>query len=183
VSIKITSFLLPGRTYIFDNDDPQGTLRVFRTDVLDGFDPDQFVTKQIFYSSTDGARIPMFVLHRCGLELNGKNPLLLYGYGGFNISLTPSFSPSRLVFLGDYDGIVAIPNIRGGGEYGQKWHDAGRRASKQNCFTDFIEAARCLHAGGYGSPATTCIMGGSNGGLLVQVPQVYHWACMEIRLW
>jgi prolyl oligopeptidase len=167
VSFKITSFLLPGRTYIFDIQDPEGTLRVFRTDHLDGFDPDQFVTKQHFFDSPDGTKIPMFVLHRSGLELTGKNPLLLYGYGGFNISLTPSFSPSRLVFLGDFNGVVAIPNIRGGGEYGQKWHDAGRRANKQNCFTDFIAAAKFLHAGGYGSPSSTCIMGGSNGGLLV----------------
>lgn len=167
VSFKITSFLLPGRTYLFDISDPCGTLRVFRTDQLEGFDPDQFVTKQLFYASPDGTKIPMFVLHRNGLELNGQNPLLVYGYGGFNNSLTPSFSPSRLVFLGDFNGIVAIPNIRGGGEYGQTWHDAGRRANKQNCFTDFIAATKFLHAGGHGSPATTCIMGGSNGGLLV----------------
>ena len=167
VSFKITSFLLPGRTYIFDIADPQGSLHVFRTDQLDGFDPDKFVTKQVFYTSDDGTKIPMFILHRSGLQLDGKNPLLLYGYGGFNISLTPSFSPSRLVFLNDFSGVVAIPNIRGGGEYGQRWHDAGRRANKQNCFTDFIASAKYLHGAGFGSPATTCIMGGSNGGLLV----------------
>lgn len=177
VSIKITSFLLPGRSYTFDISDPLKTLNVFKDDVSVGFNPDQFETKQVFYTSDDGTRVPMFILHRSGLTLDGSSPLLVYGYGGFNISLTPSFSPSRIVFLNDMNGVIAIPNIRGGGEYGQEWHDGGRRANKQNCFTDFIAAIRYLQSNGYGSPSTTAIMGGSNGGLLVaavanQAPQL-----------
>jgi prolyl oligopeptidase len=167
VSIKITSFLLPGRSYTFDITDPLTTLAVFKDDVSAGFDPDTFETKQVFYTSDDGTKIPMFILHRAGLTLDGTSPLLVYGYGGFNISLTPGFSPSRIVFLNDMNGVIAIPNIRGGGEYGQEWHDGGRRANKQNCFTDFIAAIKYLQGEGYGSPSTTAIMGGSNGGLLV----------------
>lgn len=167
VSVKISSFLLPGRSYIFDIADPIGTLKVFRDDVIEGFDADEYDTKQIFYSSHDGANIPMFILFKKGIPLDGSNPLLVYGYGGFNISLTPSFSASRIAFLGNLKGVVAIPNIRGGGEYGQAWYDAGRRQHKQNCFSDFIAGIKYLHAEGYGSPATTAIMGGSNGGLLV----------------
>lgn len=170
VSLKISSFLLPGRSYVFDIKDPVGTLTVFRDDKIApsaGFDAEAYETKQVFYTSHDGTKIPMFILHRKDLVQNGESPLMVYGYGGFSISLTPGFSPSRLVFLNQLGGVLAIPNIRGGGEYGQDWHDAGRRANKQNCFSDFIAAIRYLHGEGYGSPKTTAIMGGSNGGLLV----------------
>lgn len=166
VSFKISSFLLPGRSFTMDINNPRESLKVYRDDTVDGVDTDEFVTEQRFYKSDDGTRIPMFVVHKKG-AVNPRAPLLVYGYGGFNISLTPSFSASRIVFLKNLGGVLAIPNIRGGGEYGQAWHFAGRRTTKQNCFTDFIAAIRYLHAEGFGSPTTTAIMGGSNGGLLV----------------
>ncbi|EPY18858.1 prolyl oligopeptidase [Strigomonas culicis] len=165
VSLKLTSFLLPGRTYTLDIRDPEGTLRVFVDDVVKGLDPSDFVTEQVFYESGD-VKIPMFIVHRKG-AVTSSSPVLLYGYGGFNISLSPYFAAPRTVFLQHFDGVFAIANIRGGGEYGQAWHDGGRRAQKQNCFTDFVNAAKYLHAHEIGSPATTAIMGGSNGGLLV----------------
>lgn len=184
VSFKISSFLLPGRSFIMDINDPQGSLRVYKDDTVAGFNADDFVTEQRFYESTDGTRIPMFLVHRKG-NVTPTSPVLLYGYGGFNISLTPSFSASRLVFLKNLNGVLAIPNIRGGGEYGEVWHNAGRRANKQNCFTDFTEAARYLHKNGIGSPATTAIMGGSNGGLLVaattnQAPQEFSCVVCQV---
>ncbi|KAL7697211.1 Prolyl oligopeptidase [Lotmaria passim] len=166
VSFKISSFMLPGRSFVMDINDPPGTLAIFRDDTVDGFNADDYMTEQRFYASADGTKIPMFIVHKKG-ALSAESPVLLYGYGGFNVSLMPAFSPSRIVFLQNLGGVLAIPNIRGGGEYGQAWHDAGRRAYKQNCFTDFIAAAKFLHANNIGSPATTAIMGGSNGGLLV----------------
>ncbi|ESL06947.1 prolyl oligopeptidase [Trypanosoma rangeli SC58] len=178
VSFKIMSFLLPGRSFFLDINDPQSSLRVFRDDTVEGLVVDDFVTEQKFYKSSDGTRIPMFVVYRKG-SVTSNSPLLLYGYGGFNISLTPAFSASRMVFLGNLGGILAVPNIRGGGEYGEEWNDAGRRARKQNCFTDFIEGAKFLHRHGFGSPQTTAIMGSSNGGLLVaavanQAPELFR---------
>lgn len=183
VSVKITSFLLPGRTFYFSVAENGGPTiapspHVFRDDTVAGLDPDAYETKQIFYEggfavNADGSRsatkerIPMFIFHKKGVQLDGHNPTLLYGYGGFNISVTPSFSASRLVFVRNLGGVVAVANIRGGGEYGERWHKAGSRATKQNCFDDFIAAARYLHAQKYSSPETLAIMGGSNGGLLV----------------
>lgn len=167
VSFKISSFLLPGRSYVMDINDPQGSLKIFKDDSLEGFDPEEYVTEQRFYNSTDGTRIPMFIVRKKDAEMHAGTPVLAYAYGGFNISITPSFSAARLMYLKNLGGVLAIPNIRGGGEYGQAWHDAGRRANKQNCFTDFIEAIKFLHANNIGSPATTAIQGGSNGGLLV----------------
>lgn len=166
VSIKMTSFLFAGRSYYFDVSNPLA-MTVFRDDVVNGFDPDQFETKQVFVSSDDGAKIPMFIVHKKGVELNGKNPTLLYGYGGFNIALTPDFASTRIVFLSNLGGVLAIANIRGGGEFGEQWHDAGRKKNKENCFTDFIACAKWLHNAKYSSPTTLSIMGGSNGGLLV----------------
>lgn len=166
VSLKITSFLMPGRTFVLDISDPVGTLRRYSDDTVNGFDAEAFVTEQRFYESDDGTRIPMFIVYKKG-TLSASSPVLLYGYGGFNIALTPYFSATRLVFHQHLNGVLAIANIRGGGEYGEAWHDAGRRETKQNCFTDFIAAARFLHANQIGSPQTTAIMGGSNGGLLV----------------
>ncbi len=130
------------------------------------FDPDDFTTEQIFFTSRDGTRVPMFVIHKKGLRLNGKNPAYLYGYGGFNISETPGFSPSWLMFM-EQGGVVADVNLRGGGEYGEKWHEGGMLANKQNVFDDFIAAAEHLIAAGYTSPEKLAIAGGSNGGLLV----------------
>ncbi|EKF30068.1 prolyl oligopeptidase, putative,serine peptidase clan SC, family S9A, putative [Trypanosoma cruzi marinkellei] len=184
VSFKITSFLLPGRSFFLDINDPQSSLRVFKDDTVEGLLVDDFVTEQKFYNSSDGVRIPMFIVYRKG-SATSESPLLLYGYGGFNISLTPAFSSSRMVFLRNLGGVLAVPNIRGGGEYGEEWHDAGRRACKQNCFTDFIEGAKFLHRQGYGSPQTTAIMGGSNGGLLVaavanQAPELFRCVVCQV---
>jgi prolyl oligopeptidase len=130
------------------------------------FDPSQYETTQAFFNSKDGTRIPIFLSHKRGLKRDGNNPTLLYGYGGFNVSLTPSFSPAALVWM-EMGGIYAIPNLRGGGEYGESWHQAGTKLNKQNVFDDFIAAAEWLIAGKFTSPAKLAISGGSNGGLLV----------------
>ncbi|MFN5355214.1 MAG: prolyl oligopeptidase family serine peptidase [Bacteroidota bacterium] len=127
---------------------------------------DDFMTSQVFYNSKDGTRIPMFLVHKKGLKPNGKLPTLLFGYGGFNISKTPEFKPERMVLL-NHGGVFALPSLRGGGEYGSEWHDAGTKLRKQNVFDDFIAAAEYLISEGYTSPATLGIAGRSNGGLLV----------------
>jgi prolyl oligopeptidase len=166
VSIGMSSFLLPNRSFYFDINTPDD-VKVFRDSKVEGFDPDDFETKQVFVDSSDGAKVPMFVCHRKGIELDGSNPTLLYGYGGFNISLTPSFSASRIVFLSRLGGVLAVANIRGGGEYGEKWHQAGAKFQKQNCYVDFINCAKYLQANKYTSREKLAMMGGSNGGLLV----------------
>lgn len=137
------------------------------------FDPTQYESKQLFYTSKDGPKVPMILTYKKGMELNGKNPTLLYGYGGFNVSLTPSFSTSNIVFM-ENGGIFVVANIRGGGEYGDKWHDAGTQQKKQNVFDDFIAAGEYLIAQKYTSKDYLAISGGSNGGLLVG-------ACMTQR--
>jgi prolyl oligopeptidase len=130
------------------------------------FAPEDYVTEQVFYESKDGTKIPMFIVHKKGIERNGKNPTMLYAYGGFNVSLTPAFATSRIVWL-ENGGIYAQPNLRGGGEYGEKWHLAGTKLNKQNVFDDFIAAAEFLIKNKYTSSQYLAISGGSNGGLLV----------------
>jgi len=158
-----TSYTVPTTLYRYDI--TTGTSTVYRQPQV-AFDPDAYETHQVFYASKDGTRIPLFLTHRKGLTLDGQNPTYLYGYGGFDISLTPSFSPGQVVWL-ELGGILAVANLRGGGEYGKAWHDAGRRHNKQNVFDDFIAAGEWLIANGYTSTPKLAIGGGSNGGLLV----------------
>lgn len=158
-----TSFTFP--TTIYQLNLSSGISKSFATSKVD-FEPEAYETKQVFFKSKDGERIPMFIVHKKGLKLNGENPVLLYGYGGFNISITPGFSVSRLPFL-EQGGVYVSVNLRGGGEYGKKWHEAGQKMNKQNVFDDFISAAEYMIAGGYTNPSKIAVMGGSNGGLLV----------------
>ncbi len=163
VYYTFTSFTHPSTIYKYTL--ASGSSELYQQPEID-FDPDLYVTKQIFYESKDGTKIPMFIVHKKDLELNGKTPTYLYAYGGFNISLTPGFSISRLVWL-ENGGIYAQPNLRGGGEYGEKWHLAGTKMNKQNVFDDFIGAGEYLIAEGYTTSDYLAIAGGSNGGLLV----------------
>ncbi len=163
VYYSFTSFTTP--TSIYKYNIASGKSSLYAQPKVD-FDPSGYETKQVFYTSKDGTKVPMFVVHKKGLELNGKNPTWLYAYGGFGISLTPSFSTSRIVWL-ENSGVFAQPNLRGGGEYGEKWHDAGRQMNKQNVFDDFIAAGEYLIKEKYTSNNHLAIVGGSNGGLLV----------------
>ncbi len=158
-----TSFTFPPTIYKYDVVTGKSTM--FRKPEVK-FNPEDYVTKQEFYTSKDGTKIPMFIVHKKGVELNGKNPTLLYGYGGFNVSLTPAFSAARVVFL-DAGGVFAMANLRGGGEYGEAWHKAGMLLNKQNVFDDCIAGAEYLISKKYCSPKTLALQGGSNGGTLV----------------
>jgi prolyl oligopeptidase len=158
-----TSFTRPSTIYRYDM--KSGESSIFRQPKL-RFDPANFETRQVFYKSKDGTQVPMFIVHKKGLELNGNNPTFLYAYGGFNISLTPAFSASTMVWL-EMGGVYAQPNLRGGGEYGEEWHQAGMKLKKQNVFDDFISAAEWLIANKFTQPSKLAIAGGSNGGLLV----------------
>ena len=176
-----TSFISPPTIYRYD---PRvGESSLFRRPKVD-FDPTQYETNQVFYKSKDGTRIPMFLTYKKGLKLDGQNPTMLYAYGGFDISLTPFFSVPNLVWL-EMGGIYAQPSLRGGGEYGEEWHQAGMRAKKQNVFDDFIAAAEWLIDNKYTSTPKLAIHGGSNGGLLVgacltQRPELYGAAFPEV---
>jgi prolyl oligopeptidase len=142
-----------------------GEIQLFRKPDV-AFNFDDFIVKQVFYDSKDGTRVPMFITHHKDIEINGYNPTMLYGYGGFNISITPSFSITRLAWM-EMGGIYAVANLRGGGEYGEEWHKAGTKLQKQNVFDDFIAAAEYLIDERYTNPGKLAIFGGSNGGLLV----------------
>jgi len=158
-----TSFTYPSVVYKYDLN--TFTSEEYSKSQVD-FDGSQYETKQIFYKSKDGTKIPMFIVHKKGITLDGNNPTLLYGYGGFNISLTPGFRISRLIWL-ENGGVYVLANLRGGGEYGEEWHEAGTKLKKQNVFDDFIAAAEYLIENKYTSPQKLVIEGGSNGGLLV----------------
>ena len=158
-----TSYVNPATIYKLDI--ASGKSGVYKESKLQ-FDPKNLESKQIFYTSKDGTKIPMVITYKKGIELNGKNPCLLYGYGGFSVSLTPYFSTSNIILL-ENGGVFAVPNLRGGGEYGEDWHNMGIKLKKQNVFDDFIAAAQWLVDNKYTSRETLAIEGGSNGGLLV----------------
>ncbi|MGM0649969.1 MAG: prolyl oligopeptidase family serine peptidase [Bacteroidota bacterium] len=177
----LTSFTTPSTVYKYNI--KNNTSELYQESKID-FDASQYETSQIFYESKDGTKVPMFIVHKKGIEMDGNNPTLLYGYGGFNISLTPTFSISRLIWL-EQGGVYAVANLRGGGEYGEKWHKAGTKLNKQNVFDDFIAAAEYLIDEKYTSPEKLAIMGGSNGGLLVgavinQRPELFQVAISSV---
>jgi prolyl oligopeptidase len=165
---QFTNFTTPATVYRFDMKTHRST--IYRQPKLK-FDPAQYETKQVFYTSKDGTRVPMFLSYKKGLKLDGTNPTLLYGYGGFNISLRPEFSSAYMLWM-EMGGLYAQPSLRGGGEYGEAWHQAGTKLAKQNVFDDFIAAAEWLIAEKYTSPRKLAISGGSNGGLLVAACEI-----------
>ncbi|CAK9317626.1 unnamed protein product [Citrullus colocynthis] len=167
IFIGFTSFLTPGIIYQCNLETGTPDMKIFREIVVPGFDRSEFHVDQVFVRSKDGTNIPMFIVARKNIVLDGSHPCLLYGYGGFNINLTPYFSVSRTVLARHLGAVFCIANIRGGGEYGEEWHKAGSLAKKQNCFDDFISSAEHLISAGYTRPSKLCIEGGSNGGLLV----------------
>ncbi len=174
VFYSFSSFNIPSTSYTYDIATGESKL-FYRTEV--DFNGDDYVVNQKFYASKDGTKVPMFIVHKKGLKMDGQNPTYLYAYGGFSIPLTPGFSPTRIAFL-EQGGVYVIANIRGGSEYGEKWHKGGMKENKQNVFDDFIGAAEYLIAEKYTSPEKLAIAGGSNGGLLVgacltQRPDLY----------
>jgi prolyl oligopeptidase len=178
---NFTSFTIPGATYQYDVD--QNSYKLFRAPNVK-FNSNDFVTEQIFFPSRDGVKVPMFLTYKKGLKKNGKNPVFLYGYGGFNISLYPSFSTARIPFL-ENGGIYVQVNLRGGSEYGEAWHIAGTKMQKQNVFNDFIAAAEYLIDQKYTNSKKIAIVGGSNGGLLVgacmtQRPELFQVAIPQV---
>ncbi|MFI0425476.1 MAG: prolyl oligopeptidase family protein [Flavobacterium sp.] len=175
---SFTNYITPGSTYSFDAD--SGLSKVYETPKID-FKSSDYESKQIFYTSKDGTKIPMIITYKKGLKLNGKNPTILYAYGGFNVSITPSFSIANAVWM-ENGGVYAVPNIRGGGEYGKKWHDAGTKMQKQNVFDDFIAAAEYLIAQKYTSSDFLAIRGGSNGGLLVGATMTQRPDLMKVAI-
>ena len=182
VFYTFTSFDVPPTIHKYDIASKASS--VFRTPEIPGFDASKYETKQVFYTSKDGTRVPMFLVHRKGLKPDGANPTLLYGYGGFNVTTTPGFSALRIALL-EQGFVYASANIRGGGEYGETWHEAGMKLKKQNVFDDFIAAAEWLVANKYTSPEKLAIQGGSNGGLLVgavmnQRPELFKAAIPQV---
>lgn len=178
VYYSFTNYVIPGSIYKYNIAD--GTSEVFRKPEID-FNPENYESKQIFYNSKDGTKVPMIITHKKGIKLNGENPTILYGYGGFNISLTPSFSITNAVWM-EQGGVYAVPNLRGGGEYGKKWHNAGTKLQKQNVFDDFIAAAEYLIDNKYTSKDYLAIRGGSNGGLLVGATMTQRPGLMKVAL-
>lgn len=160
---SFTNYITPGSVFEFNPE--TGASTDYWSPEID-YNPEDFVSEQVFYTSKDGTKVPMIITHKKGIEMDGKNPTMLYGYGGFNVSLTPSFSIANVVWM-ENGGIYAVPNLRGGGEYGKEWHNAGTQMKKQNVFDDFIAAAHYLIDKKYTSSDYLAIRGGSNGGLLV----------------
>ncbi|THF49415.1 S9 family peptidase [Flavobacterium supellecticarium] len=173
-----TNYTTPGTIYSYDP--KTGKSEIYQKPKVD-FNSADYTSKQVFYTSKDGTKIPMIITYKKGIKLDGKNPTILYGYGGFNASLTPGFSISNAVWL-ESGGIYAVPNLRGGGEYGKKWHDAGTKLQKQNVFDDFIAAAEYLIANKYTSKDFLAIRGGSNGGLLVGATMTQRPDLMKVAL-
>lgn len=175
---SFTNYITPSATYSFDSESGISTL--YKKPIVD-FNSENYESKQVFYTSKDGTKIPMIITYKKGIKLDGTNPTILYGYGGFNISLTPSFSIANAVWL-ENNGIYAVANLRGGGEYGKKWHDAGTQKQKQNVFDDFIAAAEYLIKEKYTSSNYLAIKGGSNGGLLVGAVMTQRPTLMKVAL-
>lgn len=175
---SFTNYVTPGSIYKYDI--ASGNSELFIKPEID-FNPENFESHQVFYTSKDGTQIPMIITHKKGLKMDGKNPTILYGYGGFNISLTPNFSIANAVWM-EQGGIYAVPNLRGGGEYGKKWHDAGTQMKKQNVFDDFIAAAEYLIKNKYTSSEYLAVRGGSNGGLLVGAAMTQRPDLMKVAL-
>ena len=173
-----TNYIIPGSSYKFNIE--TGEYKLYWKPEID-FNPEEYESNQVFYTSKDGTKIPMMITHKKGIELNGKNPTILYAYGGFNASITPSFSIMNSVWM-EQGGIYAVPNIRGGGEYGKKWHNAGIKMQKQNVFDDFIAAGEYLIANNYTSSDYLAIRGGSNGGLLVGATMTQRPDLMKVAL-
>ena len=178
VFYTFTSFTYPPSIFRYNIATGESTL--YNSPEVD-FNPSAYETKQVFYTSKDGTKVPMFIVHKKGLELNGQNPAYLYGYGGFNVSLTPGFSVGRIYWL-EQGGVYAQPSLRGGGEYGEAWHEAGTKMQKQNVFDDFIAAGEYLIAEGYTDNSKLAIAGGSNGGLLVGATMTQRPDLMAVAL-
>ncbi len=175
---SFTNYVTPGTIYKYDIE--EGISEVYNKPNID-FDPENYESEQVFYNSKDGTKVPMIITYKKGTEMNGENPTILYGYGGFNVSLTPGFSTAMSVWL-EQGGVYAVPNLRGGGEYGKEWHDAGTKLKKQNVFDDFIAAAEYLIENKYTSSEKLAIRGGSNGGLLVGATMTQRPDLMKVAL-
>jgi len=175
---SFTNYHTPSSIYEYDI--KTGNFDLYWSPKID-FNSTNYISKQVFYNSKDGTKVPMIITHKKGLELDGKNPTILYGYGGFNISLTPGFSVTNILWM-EYGGVYAVPNIRGGGEYGKSWHIAGTQLNKQNVFDDFISAAEFLISEKYTSSDYLAIRGGSNGGLLVGATMTQRPDLMKVAL-
>ncbi|KAK1419720.1 hypothetical protein QVD17_29001 [Tagetes erecta] len=165
--VKLSSFINPGVVYEYDLKPRVPVTKVLREIVVPGFDLADYIVNQVFVHSKDGTQVPAFIVARKDIELDGSHPCLLYGYGGYGVSLTPYFDVTRIVLARHLGVVLCVANIRGGGEYGEEWHISGSRANKQNCFDDFVSVAEYLVSNGYTSPSKLCIEGGSNGGILI----------------